>query len=181
MTNCQKWRIATIVTSALAVCYAGYVHLKVNKTNRIINASIDDISKDIAVDISDEIVDKAVTKAVNREVDKVVTRVSRGVTTYIQHDIHNQVKDSINESYSNIRESVSSEVARKVANLDMEVLKREVKEKARQLVVEKFNENLDSLLQDFNNNLTNVSKIYSSIADNMKAQKPTETVFKIGG
>jgi hypothetical protein len=60
----------------------------------------------------------------------------------------------------------------------MDLLRSEVKEKAKDIVLEKFNDNLDSLVKDFSQNLTNMSKMYGAIADNM-VKKPEETVLKI--
>lgn len=176
LKNAEKYGIAGFI---LAVGYTIYVHSKIAKTNEIINASVDNVSKDLKVDISELIVNRAVTKAVNREVDKAVREASYEVTASIRKDIHEQVRTSVTESYSSIRNSVTSEVAKQVAVLDMNILKREVKDEAKELVVKKFNENLDSLLQDFNQNLTNVSKIYESIAENMTTKKNSEMVFKI--
>jgi len=88
-------------------------------------------------------------------------------------------QSSVDESYSDVRKEVASRVAKDISNLDFGLLRNQVKEEAKQLVIDKFNNNLDSLLNDFNQNLTNVAKIYESISDNMVG-KQKETVFKIG-
>ena len=46
-------------------------------------------------------------------------------------------------------------------------MEREVVNKAKDAVVEKFDRKLDGLLDEFNDNLQNVQKIYSSIAKSM--------------
>lgn len=180
MTNTEKLGVAGIIIGGVAIIYSAFIHSRINKTADIINASIDDVSKNINIDVPQSIVDKAVDKAVEREVNKAVKTISYEVSESLRRDIKNKVKAAVDESYSDIKASVSSEVSKDVANIDLKQMRREVKEKASQLVIDKFNENLDSLLQDFNQNLNNVSKIYSSIADNM-TKKPQETILKIGG
>jgi hypothetical protein len=179
MNNTERLAILGILTGAVAIVYTGFVHSKTKKTGDIIKESVNSISKDIEVDVSKAIIDEAVTKAVDREVSIAVKRVSSEVADGIRHDIRSKVKSSVDDSYSTIKESVSTEVAKQVAFLDIKSLRDRVKEEAKQMVLDKFNENLDSLLQDFNQNLTNVSKIYESIADKM-TKKPQETILKIG-
>lgn len=179
MINNRDLGFLGIVIGLAGIAYASYIHLKVKETNNMIDISIDNLSKEVNVDVSALVIEKAVTRAVDREVNKAVNSISYEVQETIRKDINNKVRNAVSDAYSDIRGSVSKEVAKEVANLNMESLRKKVKEEAKQLVLDKFNENLDSLLEDFNQNLTNVSKIYGSIADNM-VKKPQETVFKIG-
>lgn len=176
MNNTTKLGFLAIVAG---IAYTAYLHLRIKETNEVINASIDDVSKDMHVDISQAVIDRAIDKAVDREVNKAVRQISYEVTENMRKEIKTQVRASVNDAYSDIRKSVSKQIADDVARLDMDELKREVREQAKDAVLEKFNENLDSMLQDVNQNLTNVSKIYSSIADSM-VRKPQETILKIG-
>ena len=102
------------------------------------------------------------------------------MTSTVRNDIHKEVKTSVDAAYSHVRSSVTDEVARQVANMDMNKLREEVKNRAKELVVEKFDANLNGLLEEFNGSLSNVSKIYSSIADSMTKKKDSEMTFKIG-
>jgi len=140
---------------------------------------IDKISENLVIDIPEAVVNEAINIAVEREVSKVVKRVSEQITHNARNDIHREVKSTVDVSFSSIKSSVSDEVAKQVATMDMRELKKEVKEKAKEMVIEKFDENLESLLSDFNDSLSNMSKIYSSIADSMK-QRNSETVLRIG-
>jgi hypothetical protein len=180
MNTGEKLGVFGVIAGVVGIGYAWFVNSKINDLNDALKASVDKISGEIKVDISEAIVEKAVNKAVEREVDRAVRKVSYEVMDTINRDIRSKVKSSVESEYSSIRAYVSKEVSKTVANLDMEVLRNDVREQAKDLVVEKFNENLDSLLQDFNQNLTNVSKIYSSIADTM-TKSSKETVVKIGG
>lgn len=179
MINTERLGILGIVVGVGAIAYSSYVHWKVNKTNYMIGAAVDDISKGIKIDIPEAMVQLAVNDAVEREVNEAVQGITQDLTKSMRRDIKDKVKDSVDTIYDDIKENVSKEVSKEVAQLDIERLRREVKEKAKDEVLGKFNENLDAMLQDFNQNLTNVSKIYSSIADNM-VRKPQETILRVG-
>jgi len=176
----RQLSIIGICTGVAAIAYTGYVHYKSNKTGHLIADSIDNVSKDIDVVISDIVIEEAVKVAVEREVNKAVKEISYQINNNVSRDIKKEVKSVVDAAYADIRKSVSKEVSVDVANLDIDKLKADVKEEAKEIVLSKFNGNLDSMLQDFNQNLTNVSRIYTSIAETM-TKKPSETVFKIGG
>lgn len=170
--------IAGVLAGVAAIGYAAHIQSKFNRLIDKFNIAVNETSEKIPVSVSDEIIEQAVTEAVDREVKKLVVRAIRDVEDAVVRDIRYQVKTAVMDSYTDVRSSVSTEVARQVANLDIKRLKDEVAEKAKAMVVEKFGDNLDGLLQDFNQQLANVSKIYASISDSM-TKKP-ETVLKIG-
>jgi RNA processing factor Prp31 len=171
MCGAKKFGIVGIIIGVAGIAYSGYVHFKVSKTNKLINTTIDDISNKVDVTVSDTLVVKAVERAVDREVNKAVKIATYDITDRIRKDINSQVRTAVLETYSDVRKSVSEETSKQVANLNIELLRNQVREDAKKMVLDKFNENLDSLLNDFNQNLNNVSKIYSNIADNMNQKK----------
>ena len=180
MCNSKKFGIAGIVTGLIAIAYTFYVQMKMEKTCALIDTAVDNLSDDISVDISEEIINKAVTRAMDREVHKAVKSASEEAIALIRKDIQRDVKSSVEGSYTDVRASVSKEVAKQVADIDIKRLKDDATEKAKELIVEKFDGKLDSLLEEFNQNLSNVSKIYNSIADSMTKKRESETVFRIG-
>jgi len=181
MSNVIKVGIIGVgIVGVVASAYTRYLHIKVNELLAVIESSADGLSKDISVNVSDAIIEKAVSRAVDREVGKAIKSISYDVTSTVRNDIHKEVKTSVDAAYSHVRSSVTDEVARQVANMDMNKLREEVKNRANELVVEKFDANLNGLLEEFNGSLSNVSKIYSSIADSMTKKKDSEMTFKIG-
>lgn len=185
MCKSFKFGVAGVTLGVLSIGYTVFVNIKAHKTQKdvkrvigILEKSIDGIAKDISVDISQDIVNAAVDRAVTRETERVARNISSEASTYLRTNINSSVKDEIDSAHTKVNKAVSDAVARQVANLDIKKLEAEVKEKAKEMVLEKFDNNLDFLLQDFNQNLSNVSKIYSSIAEKMTKQE-TDKVFKI--
>ena len=158
MTNESKLIIG-VLTVIGGVCYVGYLHSKIDKLSSMIDVAVDDLSSKTQVNISDAVLDLAVQKAVDREVGYISNRITRDLNL----EIRTQVKHTVNTSSSDIKNSVSAEIASQVKNIDISDMEREVVNKAKDAVAEKFDRKLDSLLDDFNDNLNNVRKIYSSI------------------
>lgn len=158
MTNESKLIIG-VLTVIGGVCYVGYLHSKIDKLSSMIDVAVDDLSSKTQVNISDAVLDLAVQKAVDREVGYISNRITRDLNL----EIRTQVKHTVNASSSDIKNSVSAEIASQVKNIDISDMEREVVNKAKDAVAEKFDRKLDSLLDDFNDNLNNVRKIYSSI------------------
>ena len=158
MTNESKLIIG-VLTVIGGICYVGYLHSKINKLLSMIDVAVDDLSSKTQVNISDAVLDLAVQKAVDREVGYISNRITRDLNL----EIRTQVKHTVNASSSDIKNSVSAEIANQVKNIDISDMEREVVNKAKDAVAEKFDRKLDSLLADFNDNLNNVRKIYSSI------------------
>ena len=78
------------------------------------------------------------------------------------------VRDVIERTASNIDVNVSdSIIAEAVARLDISELRTEVKKEAKEKILAKFDGDLDGILTEFNQNLANVQKIYTSIAENI--------------
>lgn len=175
----RKLSIVSIALSAVAIGYTFLVQRKTDKVYSLIEKAIDDVSKDIPVDVSEAIVERAVEKAANRKIERAIDRASEETIEFINRNISQRVGSAIHKQYAELKDSVSSEIAKQVADIDISKLKRDVEQKAKEAIVEKFDGKLDSLLDDFNQNLSNVSKIYSSIAESMKRERGT--TLHIGG
>lgn len=175
----KKIEIIGLVIGGASIAYNIYLHGKINVAGKNLDASIENLADRTPVDISDQIIEQAVRRAVDREVSIAIRNASDATIAGIRKDIEREVRVAVTDSYTDIRKSVGDEISKQVANLNIDKLKNEVKDKAKDLVIEKFEGNLDTMLEDFNKNLENVSKIYGSIAESMT--KKQETVFKIGG
>lgn len=143
--------------------YISYLNNKVKKLESMIDVAVDDLASKTEVNISDNILETAIQRAVDKEVKYVAAKVTRDLNS----EIRSQVKDVIDRSSVDIKTSTTKEIVRQVRNLDISDIEREVINQAKDAVAEKFDRKLDGLLDDFNENLQNVQKIYSSIAKSM--------------
>ena len=144
-----------------------------------LDTTIDSMSKDMEFDIPQAMIDQAVDKAIDREVGRMVRIASDEVTADAKRNICKAVNTTVVSIYSEIKDSVSKEVGRQVSRIDMDDLSRSVKKEAEQKIVEKFDGNLDDLLDKFNSNLNNVSKIYNSMSNAMCRNNEKEMTFRI--
>ena len=155
---------------------ASLSYSKQNQINSKINMAVSDISSKTPVDIKDAIIERAVEVAVDREVGRSVTLAANTAVKKIAADMETQIRKPVSESFSNIEKSVANEISRQVAQLDIEVLKKDVVEKAKAAVLKKFDGSLDEVLKGFNDNLDNVAKVYGAVAGSM-AKRQERGVF----
>lgn len=146
-----------------SIAYSIYLRAKLCKIAASIDLTVDELENKTSIDISDSVIEAAVQKAVNREIQEVVRVANRRLA----EEIRSQVKESVNTSYSELKSSVSNELSKQVKNINIQSIEKEVISKAKEAIAEKFDGKLDTLLEGFNDNLNNVSKIYASIAKTM--------------
>ena len=156
--------IGVFVAGIFGVGYAIGTRSKVNRLCEKLDTSIDNLSDDIQVDIPDKMVQRAVEAAVKKEVAAAVKLATDEVIASAERDIRKEVTAEVERQYTTISDGVTTEIATRVARIDEGKLRKEVVEKAKEQIADKFDDKLDDLLEEFNVNLQNVGKIYKSIA-----------------
>ena len=126
----------------------------------MVQVAVDDLATKTEITISDDILDRAIQKAVDREVSYISTRIARDLNS----EIRSEVKNSVDLSSVTIKSLASKEIERQVRNIDISDMEKEVVHRAKDAIAEKFDKKLDGILDDFNDQLQSVQKIYSSIA-----------------
>jgi hypothetical protein len=186
MCRSFKFGVAGVIIGTVSLGFTVYNQIKVHKANKnielvanIMETSVDKISRDIPIDVSQEMVDRAITRAVDREVSSAVSRATNEVIYSLKVSIQNDVRTAVKDAASDIRGSVSNEISIQAANLDIRKLQDEVRDKAKQHVLEKFDNKLDDLVDEFKTNLQNITKIYSSVAGTMGQKSDGETVIRL--
>ena len=159
--------IGGCVLGLVGVGYAIGSHRKLGDLCNKIGIAVKDLASRTDVDVSESMVKQAMHKAVDAETGRIVRRVSTQVVDYMVKDIHDQVGSVVASKKADISGAVTDRIAKEVSKIDMDALSAQVTEKAQAAVLEKFDGNLDGILNKFNNDLNNVSKIYNSIAQNM--------------
>lgn len=167
-----------ITLSVIGISYTISTLEKMNKIYDVVEKATDDLSKSVDVDISNEIIERAVNKAVENEVGRAVRKAADRAVVEIRNDIASQVRMTVNAAYADVKDSVDKELSRQVGNIDISKVKEEVIERAKEAAAEKLNENLDDILEKFNDELCNVGKIYNSIAKSF-SKDDREMIFRI--
>ena len=162
MMKDTKLVIGILVTIG-GVSYIGYLHSKINELSSMVQVAVDDLATKTEITISDDILDRAIQKAVDREVSYISTRIARDLNS----EIRSEVKNSVDLSSVTIKSLASKEIERQVRNIDISDMEKEVVDRAKDAIAEKFDTKLDGILDDFNDQLQSVQKIYSSIAKSM--------------
>lgn len=171
-----------IALGLVGVGYAIGTHTKMAKISDNLERSIDDLASQVPVDIPNDMIERAVEKAVSYEVKQAVCKVTDKVKHDVEYDMHKQISGAIEEEYSNIKETVLKNITEEAAKIDVKRVRYDVEKAAKEKALEKFDDNLDDILENFNDQLKNTSKIYTSIADTMTKYKSNDsgTVLRIG-
>lgn len=156
-----------VVVGLIGIGYGFGSRKKLTDICSRLDKTIDELSKDIEVTLPDMIVNSAVEKAANREAKIAVSRVIKDITYETEHEMRKEVKSAVITQSSEIKQSVSKEIEKQVSRIRIDDMKEEVIERAKQEVADRLDKNLDGILEKFNGDLTNISKIYQSIASVM--------------
>lgn len=171
--------IAGIVVGLIGVGYAFGTHSKMAKISEKLDRSIEELAGSTPVDIPNDMVERAVEKAVAYEVKQAVAKTSDSVIAEVKRDIHKQVGDAVEGEYSKIKDTVLEELTSAASKIDVKRVRADVERAAKERALEKFDDNLDNILDDYKDNLRNVTKIYKSFAD-AATLSSRETVLRIG-
>ena len=174
--------IVGIGLGLVGIGYALGTHTKMAKISDNLERSIDDLASDVPVDIPNDMIERAVERAVAYEAKQAVNKVADRVKHEVEYDMHKQVCDAIEQEYSNIKDVVLKELTDEAAKIDAKRVRYDVEKAAKEKALEKFDDNLDDIIENFNDQLKNTSKIYTSIADTMTKYKSNDgsTVLRIG-
>ena len=176
--------VAGLFGAAIGMVGIGYAlstHSKMAKISDKLDLAIKDLADKTPVDISDSMVERATEKAIAYEVKQAVGKVTDVVLKDVKRDIHKQVSDAVESEYSDIKDIVLAEVTNEAAKIDVKRVRADVERAAKDAVLEKLDDNMDDILESFNDQLKNTSRIYNSIADTMGKYKYSEggTVLRI--
>lgn len=139
-----------------------YEHQKVAKK---IGIAAGDLKEAAVKDIQQGIVEKAVKDAAEDRVSTYVRNVKNEVMDDARIKLGEEVKRAVNDASEEIRKQTNDKIADEVSKIDISELKKSARDNAEAKILEKFDGNLEDLLEKFNDNLSNVQKIYGGIAD----------------
>lgn len=176
--------VVGVVGAAVGLIGVGYAlatRSKMAKISENLERSIDDLASRTPVDIPASMIERATEKAVAAEVKLAVSKATDAAMTEIKRDVHKQVSDAVESEYSTLKETVLKELTEEASKIDLKRVRYDVEASAKKMALEKFDDNLDDILKDFNDNLENTSKIYKSIANTLsKTSENSGTVLRIG-
>ena len=167
------------IVGFIGIGYAIGARKRMNDICAKIDKSLDEISNGMEIDIPQSVIDKAVDKAVDREVGKAVEKAATTAANDVKQDIYKEVKQAVNESYSDVKASVTEELRRQVAKVDISEARREVIREAKETAADKFDSNLNDILEKFNGDLNNISFIYKSIANAITKDNDKNITLKL--
>lgn len=173
-------RIGLLVLSGVSVLAAVYCHHELRRTVRLVSKACDHVAELTVVDIQHDVVDREINNAAAHEVGRVVNHAVRCVEDDLARQTQKCVRDAVKESYGKLSKSVSDAIAREAAKVDGNQIMEDATEKAKEMLLERFDGKLDGLMSDYQRNLDNVGKIYQSIASSMADKAGKNVTMTLG-
>lgn len=167
------------VAGLIGIRYALSAKSQLAKVSERLDKGIDEIANDMEFDIPEELINKAVDKAVQTETRRAVESAAKEIVTKIEKDIHRDVINAVNMEYEIIKDRVLKEATESAAKIDANRVRRDVEEAAKKIALKKFDDNLDDILETFNDNLSNTAKIYSSIREALEKKQDSGKEFVV--
>ena len=173
-------RVAMLTLAGVSVVAAVYCHYEMRKSVKMLNKAADSVAELTVVDVSQGIIDRAINNAANREVGRAVSHAVRSVEGDISSETQKLVRNAVQQSYGKLQKAVTDAIAKEAAKVDQSAIMEEATEKAKALLLERFDGKLDGLMTDYQRNLDNVGKIYQSIASSMADKAGKDVTLKLG-
>lgn len=173
-------RIGLCVLTGTSMIIAIYCHRQMKKTVKLVSKAAESVAELTVVDIQHDIVDMAINNAANREVGRVVNRAVRNVEDELVHQTQKHVRDAVKESYGKLSKIVSESIAKEAAKVDSNRIMEDATERAKEMLLDRFDGKLDGLMSDYQRNLDSVGKIYQSIASSMADKAGKDVTLKLG-
>lgn len=124
----------------------------------------DVIAKKITDELVEELTKEKIEQELERKVPQYISSEVKSAMKDIRKDFSDKVQREINDQYDDIKTEVREAVKSKVGAIDISDVKKQVILEAKAEAVSKFKRDLDNVLDDYNNQLEDVGKIYTSIA-----------------
>lgn len=167
------------IAGLVGIGYAIGTHTKMAKISERLDRSINDLADNMEIDIPEKLIDKAVEEAAKNEARRAVEEATKEVINQIKNDIHTKVQREVDKEYDSIKDSVLKEITVSASKIDTSKVRKDVEEAAKKAVLDKFDDNLDDILEKFNKDLDNTSKIYSSIRDAITKESTSGKQFVV--
>lgn len=183
------------IAGALGIGSVGmslYSLKRVNDSCNKLDLCMKDLKEKTVVDVEKAVVNKVIEKKVDEKVGDACKEAIEEVTD----DIRKQVRREVDKTHDNVEAEVTEMVTKELANINMSDLEKNIERRANKYVEKnldrimddakntarrEFEGKLASVCSDYNRNLSNISTIYSSIADSLSGNKSgKEMTFKIG-
>lgn len=159
----------------LGIGYAIGVHTDMNRACKKLDCTIEGLAHRADIRVSDDIIQDAVARAVREKADYVAQLAVNDMKADMKRESVRQVKAAVSKEYNTLQESVRKEIKAQVGEIDIYDLREEVKTEAK----EKMAEKMDDILVGFNDNLTNIGKIYGSIANVVTNHDSKDNIIRI--
>lgn len=168
-----------IIYGAITLAGAGAIGYSEWK-RRQLNKAVNKLSTNMKVDVEDPYIRTIVDNAVEQKLDYKINKACDEAITSVKYDITKEVKKAVNNAYSDVKGDVKKELKKQVGEVNVESIRQEIINEAKVTAADKFKNDLDKVLEGYNEDLENVRKIYDGIAQTIQKSQKTNPTITLG-
>ena len=155
----MKLDILTIMCGITTIGCA-YLGNKVRKFSKMIDSSVEDLSKKTSLEVSQSIVDAVVKKAVDYYASKTANDVSDKLTESMSKKINSSVDSAVQKLKNEQAEEIAMRLKNEVLKISEKDIQEEVIRRVKDTLVDRFKNDVDSISKDYQESLRkNLSKV----------------------
>lgn len=151
----------------LAAIYCERCGQKVDRCESLVNKAVDGLSEAALADVRQEMVNKAVERAVERRVRITMEDINQELRENAKKELQKRVQSAVQKNSSVVANEVAEAIAKEAGKIRKEDVMDKAVEKARDVMVERVEGDLEKLAEEYMDNLTKVGRIYQGIADSI--------------
>ena len=137
--------------------------IRTNKVIRKLNSTIGKVEEATDEKITDAVVEKAINRAADKCVDKHMKDTENEVIKVADKNLDIQAKNAVNACAKDLRKQAAEKISQQASELDIEDLKREIRNQAERHVLDKLDGVLDDSAKKFQDQLDSTNKLLGRI------------------
>lgn len=157
--------LIAIALGAVGALIGIIANRKVEKVARTINRTVDELSKtDLGIDIAEEFVEKAAKKQVERQIDRMLPGVKSDALKRAEMAFKAVIESEVNSQYSDTKNSVKRALKDRIGHIDIDDIRREVIEDAKEEMNSRFKEDLAEAVDKYLSRIDDAGDVWKMFA-----------------
>ena len=165
MFNKEEIGFISIALGAVAVVIGIIANRKVGKVANTINRTVDELSRtDLGIDIATEFVEKAAKRQVERKIDNMLPGVKADALKRAETAFKDVIESEINSQYADTKNSVKRALKERIGHIDIDDIRREVIEDAKEEMNSRFKEDLAAAVEKYLSRIDDAGDVWKMFA-----------------
>lgn len=152
----------------VTIGYSIYVTKTLFDVARKLDTSIDKMVHEKTIEIPESTINKAIEKSVDLEVRYQVTKATEKMASEVVNTYKKDIEKVVDEEFNKQKLDVPKQIKAAIGRIDVEEAKKQIIREAKAEAKEKFHDELEEVVEKHQEQLDDITDIYSTIAEKIK-------------